>query len=141
MVRFAANLSFLFKELPFLERFRASAAARFAAVEFMFPGDGGYVHTAAEVQAELMTHSLEQVLINAPAGAWEDGERGIGGIADREAEWMASIDTGIQCGLPPLHRPPPLPRCRVSRLAPFPPSLTPLSRLAAPHFARHMHGH
>lgn len=96
MVRLAANVSFLFKELPFLRRFRAAAGCGFRAVEFMFPGDGGYHHTGAEVRAELQANKLQQVLFNAPAGNWEAGERGMGGLPERDADWEASIDTALQ---------------------------------------------
>ena len=67
MPRLAANLSFFFKELPFLSRFAAASKAGFRHVEFMFPGDGAYAHTADEVRQELVEHGLTQVLLNAPA--------------------------------------------------------------------------
>ena len=121
MVRLAANLSFLFKERPFLDRFQAAAAAGFRAVphtpsccrsaaahaqpltpapvgvqvEFMFPGDGAYIASADEVAQRLASHKLEQVLLNAPAGDWGKGERGLGGISGREAEFQQSIETGL----------------------------------------------
>lgn len=107
MVRLAANLSFLFKERPFLERFQAAAAAGFRAVEFMFPGDGAYTASADEVAERLATHKLQQVLLNAPAGDWGNGERGMGGIHGREAEFQQSIETGLsycrRLGCPRMH--------------------------------------
>eukprot|EP00310_Coccolithus_braarudii_P000262 CAMPEP_0183378846 /NCGR_PEP_ID=MMETSP0164_2-20130417/125125_1 /TAXON_ID=221442 /ORGANISM="Coccolithus pelagicus ssp braarudi, Strain PLY182g" /LENGTH=260 /DNA_ID=CAMNT_0025556419 /DNA_START=48 /DNA_END=830 /DNA_ORIENTATION=+ len=96
-MRLAANLSFLWKEnLPFLGRFGAAAAAGFKAVEFMFPGDGRYAHSAHDILRELEAHRLKQVLINAPAGDWARGERGIGGICKRDDEWERSIDTAFE---------------------------------------------
>lgn len=107
MVRLAANLSFLFKEKPFLERFQAAAAAGFRAVEYMFPGDGVYTASAAEVAEQLEAHDLQQVLLNAPPGDWENGERGLGGIAQRETEFQKSIATGLsycrRLGCPRMH--------------------------------------
>ena len=95
-MRLAANLSFFFKELPFLRRFGAARTAGFRAVEFMFAGDGGYIADAAHVRAELEQHGLTQVLLNAPAGNWAVGERGLGGLPGREAEWKASIEFGLR---------------------------------------------
>ena len=66
MPRFAANLTFLFNEVPFLERFGEAAHAGFRAVEFAFP----YDYRIAEVAAQQREHRLEVVLINAPAGDW-----------------------------------------------------------------------
>ena len=96
MVRLAANLSFLFKERPFLARFAAARANGFRAVEFMFPGDGGYLCSAADVRTELEAHGLTQVLLNAPAGDWLAGERGLGGLASREAEFRSSVHRGLE---------------------------------------------
>lgn len=96
MVKLAANLSFLFKELPFLRRFQAAASSGFRAVEFMFPGDGGYEHTAAEVRAELQASKLDQALFNAPAGDWEAGERGVGGLPGRDRDWEESVATALE---------------------------------------------
>ncbi len=85
MVKLAANLSMLFTELPFLDRFAAAADAGFGAVEFLFP----YDHPAGEVSAALRTNGLELALFNLPAGDWAAGERGIGALPGREAECRA----------------------------------------------------
>lgn len=91
MPRFAANLSMLFAERPFLERFGAAAQAGFLGVECWFPYD-----YAPAVVAELLdAHGLQQVLINAPAGDWAGGERGIACHPDRIAEFRAGIDIAI----------------------------------------------
>ena len=73
MPRFAANLSMLFTEVPFLERFERAANAGFEAVEFLFP----YAHTIEEIQERLTATGLQIVLHNLPAGDWDAGERGI----------------------------------------------------------------
>ena len=92
----AANLSFFFKDRPFIERFAASRAAGFRAVEFMFAGDGKYACDSADVRRALEENELEQALLNAPAGDWLNGERGIGGIAARESDWKASFEYGLR---------------------------------------------
>jgi hydroxypyruvate isomerase len=76
MPRFAANLSFLFQEEPFLDRFAAAAAQGFQAVEFMFP----YEHSAAAVGAAVRDSGLEVALFNAPPGDWQAGERGLASL-------------------------------------------------------------
>lgn len=99
MVRLAANLSFLFKEVAFLDRFRAAANHGFRAVEFMFPGanpNAGFAISAAAVRAELERAGVKQVLFNAPAGNWALGERGLGGLPAREDFWKASIRTALE---------------------------------------------
>jgi len=73
MPKFAANLTMLFTERPFLDRFEAAAQAGFKAVEFLFP----YAWPAAEIKSLLEKHQLQLVLHNLPAGDWEAGERGI----------------------------------------------------------------
>lgn len=73
MPKFAANLSLLFNELPFLDRFEAAAAAGFEAVEFLFP----YEFDADDIRARLKANGLRQVLFNLPAGNWAAGERGL----------------------------------------------------------------
>lgn len=72
MPRFAANLSMLFTEQPFLDRFKAAAEAGFSAVEFMFP----YEFVPRDVAAALKNNGLELVLHNLPAGDWARGDRG-----------------------------------------------------------------
>jgi hydroxypyruvate isomerase len=92
MPRFAANLSLLYTELPFLDRFAAAAADGFEAVEFLFP----YEWPAEELAARLRAHGLRQVLFNAPPGDWAAGERGTASRAGREAEFRASIDLALR---------------------------------------------
>jgi len=91
MPRFSANLSFLYTELPFLERFAAAAKDGFRAVEFGF----GYEFAAAEIAARLAAARLEQVLINAPPGNTAAGERGLGALPGREEDFAASIATAL----------------------------------------------
>ena len=79
MPKFAANLSMLYAEHAFLDRFAAAAADGFTAVEFMFP----YEHAAAEIAGRLSEHGLQQVLFNAPPGNLAAGERGIAALAAR----------------------------------------------------------
>ena len=92
MPRFAANLSMMYTELPFLERFAACARDGFQAVEFLFP----YAHPAAEIAAVLQANGLQQVLFNAPPGNFEAGERGIASLPGREDEFRRAIDTAIE---------------------------------------------
>jgi hydroxypyruvate isomerase len=94
MPKFSANLSFLYAELPFLDRFAAAAKDGFTAVEYVSP----YEETAEDVAATLAAHGLEQALFNLPAGDWAGGERGIGCLPDRVAEFHASIDVAIRYG-------------------------------------------
>ncbi|GAB4207102.1 MAG: hydroxypyruvate isomerase [Tibeticola sp.] len=87
MPKFAANLSMLWAELPFLDRFDAAAKAGFKAVEFLFPYD-----FPAEVIAErLQRNGLQLVLHNLPPGDWAAGERGIACIPGREDEFRAGV--------------------------------------------------
>jgi len=87
MPKLAANLSMLFTELPFLDRFAAAARAGFRAVEFLFP----YDHEAAEVAARLRDNGLQLVLHNLPAGDWAAGERGIACHPGRVEEFQAGV--------------------------------------------------
>ena len=87
MAKFAANLSMLFTELPFLDRFEAAAKAGFKAVEFLFP----YAWTAEEIKQRLDDHGLTLVLHNLPAGDWDAGERGIACHPDRVEEFRAGV--------------------------------------------------
>ena len=87
MPRFAANLSMMFTELPFLDRFGAARAAGFQAVEFLFP----YDFPAAEIARRLKEHGLQQVLFNAPPGVWAAGERGTAALPDRREEFREGI--------------------------------------------------
>jgi len=90
MPKFAANLSWLYTELPFFERFEAAARDGFRAVEFLFP----YEHSAVEIRSALLANGLEQVLFNAPPG--ESGERGLASLPDRVDAFRASIDQALE---------------------------------------------
>ena len=83
MPNFAANLSMMYTEHAFLDRFAAAAADGFRAVEFLFP----YEHPAAEIAARLDAHGLKQVLFNAPPGDFASGERGIAILDARRDEF------------------------------------------------------
>ena len=103
MPRFAANLSMMYTEVPFLERFGACAADGFRAVEFLFP----YEHPAQVIRDELDRHGLQQVLFNAPPGSFEAGERGIAGLPGRRDEFQQGIAQAIEyakvLGCPRVH--------------------------------------
>jgi hydroxypyruvate isomerase len=103
MPRFAANLSMMFSEVPFLERFDAAAAAGFKAVEFLFP----YDHPAADIAARLKAAGLQQVLFNAPPGDWAKGERGQAALPGRQAEFREgfrkALDYAAALGCPRIH--------------------------------------
>ncbi|HVW51322.1 MAG TPA: hydroxypyruvate isomerase [Trinickia sp.] len=92
MPKFAANLTMLFNEVPFLERFEAAARAGFSAVEFLFP----YPYSAAELAERLETNRLHLVLHNLPAGNWEAGERGIACLPERIAEFRDGVGRAIE---------------------------------------------
>lgn len=91
MPKFAANLSMLFTEEAFLDRFKAAADAGFKGVEYLFP----YDYTATEIKARLDEHGLTQVLHNLPAGDWAAGERGIACHPDRVEEFRAGVEQAI----------------------------------------------
>lgn len=91
MPKFAANLSFLFADAPFPERFARAAAAGFAGVEYLFP----YAWPAAEIAGWLRDAGLQQVLFNLPPGDWDAGERGIACLPGREAEFAAGVETAL----------------------------------------------
>lgn len=92
MPKFAANLSMLFTEVDFLDRFRAAAQAGFKGVEYLFP----YTWDKTELAAHLKENGLVQVLHNLPAGHWDAGERGIACLPGREAEFRDSVALGIE---------------------------------------------
>jgi len=92
MPRFAANLSMLFTELDFLDRFTAAAQAGFRGVEYLFP----YDYAVEEIRARLDGNHLQQVLFNLPAGDWAKGERGIACHPDRVEEFRAGVDKAIE---------------------------------------------
>ena len=92
MPRFAANLTMLFTEVPFLDRFERAAKAGFKAVEFLFP----YEHPANEIKARLDHSGLQLVLHNLPAGDWAGGERGIACLPDRVAEFRSGVARAVE---------------------------------------------
>jgi len=92
MPKLAANLSMMFQEVPFLDRFQAAAAAGFRGVEFLFP----YDHPVAEVRARLRDAGLTQALFNLPPGDWAAGERGLAAQPGREAEFAEALDRAIE---------------------------------------------
>ncbi|MCX7309245.1 MAG: hydroxypyruvate isomerase family protein [Afipia sp.] len=91
MPRFAANLSMMFNEVPFLDRFKAAADADFDAVEFLFP----YDFPSDDVGERLHRHGLTQALFNLPPGNWEAGERGFAARPDRFEELKASVQKAL----------------------------------------------
>ena len=103
MPRFAANLSMMYVEHAFIDRFAAAAADGFTAVEYLFP----YDHAAAELAAQLKAHGLRQVLFNAPPGNFAGGERGICALPGREAEFregfLRALDYAAALACPRVH--------------------------------------
>jgi hydroxypyruvate isomerase len=101
--KFAANLTLLFNEVPFIERFGAAAEAGFKAVEFLFP----YEHEAEEIAARLKQHGLENVLFNMPPGDFAAGERGLACLPNRAAEFREGVAKALTyakvLGTPRLH--------------------------------------
>jgi hydroxypyruvate isomerase len=95
MPRFAANLSLLFTEVPFLERFERAARAGFGAVEFQLP----YAFEPQAIRRELDTNHLSAVLHNLPAGDWSAGERGTACHPQRVEEFRAGVQKGIDYAL------------------------------------------
>ena len=91
MPQFAANLSMLFTEVPFLDRFELAAKAGFKAVEFLFP----YAFAAEEIRERLDANGLTLVLHNLPAGTWDGGERGIACHPDRVSEFRDGVAKAI----------------------------------------------
>jgi 2-dehydrotetronate isomerase len=92
MPKFAANLSWLYQELPFLDRFDAAARSGFKAVEFLFP----YQFSAAEISSRLCETGLTAVLFNLPPGDFARGERGIAAIPGREKEFRGSVQLALR---------------------------------------------
>ncbi len=103
MPKFAANLSMLFNELPFMDRFAAARTAGFDAVEFLFP----YEWPKEQLATVLRDNGLRLVLHNMPPGNWEAGERGIAILPGREAEFQANVVRALEyasaLGSPNLH--------------------------------------
>ena len=91
MPRFAANLSMLYNEHAFLDRFAAAAKDGFTGVEYLFP----YAFAAEDIAQRLAQHGLQQALFNAPPGDWDAGERGIACLPGREAEFAEGITKAL----------------------------------------------
>jgi hydroxypyruvate isomerase len=92
MIKLAANLTMLFNEVPFLDRFEQAARSGFRGVEFLFP----YAFHADQIADKLNTYQLDLVLHNLPAGNWEAGERGIACHPDRVNEFREGVDEAIR---------------------------------------------
>ena len=92
MPKFAANLTMLFNEVPFLDRFERAAKAGFDAVEFLFP----YPYPVAELQSRLKDNGLKLVLHNLPPGDWDAGERGIACLPERAGEFREGVARAIE---------------------------------------------
>ena len=103
MPRFAANLTMLFNEVSFLERFALAKSSGFNAVEFLFP----YSFDVEAIKSALDQYSLKLVLHNLPAGDWDAGERGIACLPDRVAEFRSGVTKAIEyatiLGVPQLN--------------------------------------
>lgn len=91
MPHFAANLTMMFNEWPFLDRFAAAADAGFTAVEFLFP----YDHPPEAIARQLSQHGLQQVLFNIPPGDWEVGERGLAALPDRFEDLQKAVEKSL----------------------------------------------
>lgn len=92
MPRFAANVTMMFNEVPFLDRFALAARSGFAAVEFLFP----YDHDPDQIAARLVQQGLVPALFNFPPGDWQGGERGLAAMPGRQDEFRASVRTGLR---------------------------------------------
>ena len=91
MPQFAANLSMLYNEHAFINRFEAAAKDGFKAVEYLFP----YAFEADALKDQLLTHGLQQVLFNAPPGDWDAGERGLACLPGREDEFKRAFEQAL----------------------------------------------
>ncbi|NEY90648.1 2-oxo-tetronate isomerase [Tabrizicola oligotrophica] len=92
MPRFAANLTMMFNEHGFMDRFAAAARAGFEAVEYLFP----YEFDPNTIAAALQANHLTQALFNLPPGDWSRGDRGLAALPDRKAEFRASVGTALR---------------------------------------------
>ncbi|QPB43276.1 2-oxo-tetronate isomerase [Rodentibacter haemolyticus] len=103
MPKFAANLTMMFNEIPFIERFEAAAKAGFKYVEFLWP----YDYAVETIKQELDKHGLQVVLFNTPAGEVSQGEWGVSAIPGREAQSHQHIDMALEyaigLGCPNVH--------------------------------------
>ncbi|WP_312520821.1 hydroxypyruvate isomerase [Anaerospora sp.] len=95
MPKFAANLTMLFTEVPFMERFSLARQAGFTYVEYLFP----YEFSARELKQQLEANCLKQILFNLPSGDWANGDRGIAANPDRIAEFQAGVPKAIEYAL------------------------------------------
>lgn len=95
MLKFAANLTMLFTEVPFMERFSLARQAGFTYIEYLFP----YAYRAADLKAQLERYNLKQILFNLPAGNWESGERGIAANPERIEEFRTGVSSAIEYAL------------------------------------------
>lgn len=95
MPKFAANLTMLFTEAPFLDRFALAQEAGFTTVEYLFP----YDYPVNELKDRLTRYELKQVLFNLPSGKWSEGERGIGANPERVKEFRDGVDKAIEYAL------------------------------------------
>ena len=91
MLAFAANLSFIYQENEFLDRFATAAKDGFKGVEFLFP----YQYQAEDIKRQLQKCSLKQVLFNCPPGDWDNGDRGLSSIPGRESEFREGVAQAI----------------------------------------------
>tara|TARA_R110002124_G_scaffold63350_31_gene173333 strand:+ start:6220 stop:6993 length:774 start_codon:yes stop_codon:yes gene_type:complete len=92
MVKLAANLTMMFNEHDFLDRFAAAATAGFSAVEFLFP----YAYQPEQIAEKLEKHDLELALFNLPPGNWDSGDRGMAALPARRAEFDRSVTTALR---------------------------------------------
>ena len=95
MAKFAANLSMMFNEVPFIQRFESAANAGFCGVEYLFP----YEEKPQVIAEQLKKHNLTQALFNMPAGDWAAGERGMASIPGRESEFQKGVHTALEYAL------------------------------------------
>jgi hydroxypyruvate isomerase len=91
MIKLAANLSFLYQETPFMERFERAALDGFEYVEYLFP----YAYEPEVIAAALKRHNLTQALFNLSAGNWQNGERGFAALPDKQDQFFESLEIGI----------------------------------------------
>ena len=92
MPTFAANLTTMFNDVEFMDRFDRAHAAGFTAVEYLFP----YAYAADEIADRLLRCNLDQVLFNTPPGDWDNGERGLAAITGRQQEFLDGIATALE---------------------------------------------
>jgi hydroxypyruvate isomerase len=115
MPRFAANLTTLFTESPFIDRFSAAAEAGFSGVEYLFP----YAFSADDLADRLQAAGLQQALFNFPPGDWDAGDRGLAAIPGRQSEFNESIDVALDyaraLACPTLHVMAGIPSANASR--------------------------